>query len=266
MSITDGNNNVLSIQRAYVDGVPTAIVAPFGQTTQLTLDGNGWLASVHNPADEIVNLSHQANGLLTGMTTPRGFSYSFAYDPATGYLLERQRSGGRQPDASHARNWRRTRNRVLGRTISRTTASGRTAAYSIESMRNGDRVETSVAHRWYAERDDVLAQQCDAWHRRDRHDCRRDRNGGPPAGNSGTGAGEHIDEDTGQQDARHDGVGRRDIDRPRQHLCDQPASLPASASMDVAIRRSTPARVTSSPTPVPAGARLRQRSTRSAVR
>ncbi|MEO8136183.1 MAG: RHS repeat-associated core domain-containing protein, partial [Betaproteobacteria bacterium] len=142
-SITDGNSNVLSVQRD-ASGIPTAIVSPFGQVTQLAVDANGWLTSVRNPASDMVGLVHQANGLLSTMTTPRGDSHTFAYDPATGYLLnDSDPAGGSQtlartelaPDA----------NRVLGRMIGRTTALGRTASFKSESMRNGDRVETAIA-------------------------------------------------------------------------------------------------------------------------
>ena len=49
IKITDADNNGTTIERDG-NGNPTAIVAPFGQRTTLTVDGNGWLASATNPA------------------------------------------------------------------------------------------------------------------------------------------------------------------------------------------------------------------------
>ncbi|HRF45541.1 MAG TPA: PKD domain-containing protein, partial [Candidatus Competibacteraceae bacterium] len=58
-SITDADNNVTAIERDG-GGNPTAIVAPFGQRTTLTVNGNGYLASVANPAGETHQLTYTA--------------------------------------------------------------------------------------------------------------------------------------------------------------------------------------------------------------
>lgn len=142
-TVTDGNNNITTIQRNGT-GAPTAIVAPFGQVTQLATDANGWLTQITNPANETVGLTHQANGLLTGMTTPKGQSYTFAYDAATGHLQnDADPAGGHQalartdlaPDAT----------RLAGHDVAKTTTRGRTTGYRTERLRNGDRVETATA-------------------------------------------------------------------------------------------------------------------------
>ena len=49
--MTDRDGNVTTVERDAL-GQPTAIVAPFGQRTALTLDGNGYLASITNPAND----------------------------------------------------------------------------------------------------------------------------------------------------------------------------------------------------------------------
>lgn len=142
-TVTDGHNNVTTIQRN-ASGAPTAIVGPFGQTTQLAVDANGWLTSVTNPANETVTLAHQANGLLTGMTTPNGQTYSFSYEPATGYLLnDADPAGGSKSLARTTLVQNATR--LFGHNVAKSTALGRTSAYRSEWLRNGDRVETATA-------------------------------------------------------------------------------------------------------------------------
>ncbi|MCP4486402.1 MAG: hypothetical protein GY820_03650, partial [Gammaproteobacteria bacterium] len=48
VSITDANDNTTTINRL-PDGTPTTIVAPDGQITTLTLDTNGYLATITEP-------------------------------------------------------------------------------------------------------------------------------------------------------------------------------------------------------------------------
>ena len=48
----DADVNRVTIERA-ADGTPEAIVAPGGQRTLLTVDTNGFLSSVTNPAGEV---------------------------------------------------------------------------------------------------------------------------------------------------------------------------------------------------------------------
>src|SRR6185295_19196260 len=46
--IRDGDGLTTRIERGG-DGAPNAIVAPFGQRTTLTVDGEGWLATISAP-------------------------------------------------------------------------------------------------------------------------------------------------------------------------------------------------------------------------
>ena len=73
-------------------------------------------------------LVHQANGLLTGMTTAKGQTYAFAYDAATGYLVD-----DADPRAE-ARALARTTlapdaTRLFGHDVGQVTALGRTTGY-----------------------------------------------------------------------------------------------------------------------------------------
>lgn len=77
---------------------PTAIRAPDGQRTLLTLDANGYLASVTNPAGESTGFTSTPGGLLTALTTPRGDLHQFAYD-ALGRLTPGRRPGRDQSES-----------------------------------------------------------------------------------------------------------------------------------------------------------------------
>lgn len=142
-TITDGDNNVVTVARN-ASGAPTAITAPFGQVTQLATDANGWLTQITNPANEAVALVHQANGLLAGMTTPKGQSYTFAYEAATGYLLnDADPAGGNQALARTMLAADATR--LFGHEVNKMTALGRTTGYRTERLHSGERVETATA-------------------------------------------------------------------------------------------------------------------------
>ncbi len=77
--IADAFGNVTAIQRGG-DGTATAVVAPFGQTTSLDYDANGYLSSVARNG-ETVQLTHDNTGLLDSLIDPRAGSYSLASMP-----------------------------------------------------------------------------------------------------------------------------------------------------------------------------------------
>jgi RHS repeat-associated protein len=79
-SITDADSLVTTVERN-AQGQPTAIVAPFGQRTVLTLDAAGYLASATNPANERVEPTHASTGLLSSFRDARGLLHQFQYDP-----------------------------------------------------------------------------------------------------------------------------------------------------------------------------------------
>src|SRR6185369_3294749 len=67
-SVTDRNGNALTVERS-ANGTPLAIVAPGGQRTAISLDGQGYLSSITDPGGEVAHVTH-VNGLLTTLTTP----------------------------------------------------------------------------------------------------------------------------------------------------------------------------------------------------
>ncbi len=85
VSVADGSGNLTTIERS--GAVATAIVAPGGQRTALTVDARGWLEGVANPAGETHVMSHSSGGLLQTFTDPRGSLHRFTYD-TVGRLVE----------------------------------------------------------------------------------------------------------------------------------------------------------------------------------
>jgi RHS repeat-associated protein len=78
-SITDGDGNVTQIRRA-VDGTPTAIVAPGGDRTLLTVDAQARLMSATVPGSGQTTLQYTADGLLSSITDPLHHTATFEYN------------------------------------------------------------------------------------------------------------------------------------------------------------------------------------------
>jgi YD repeat-containing protein len=76
-------------------GNPAAIVGPYGQRTALSLDGNGYLASIVNPNNESIQLQYKppvagdnhTGGLLSQLTDPRTGIHLLEYD-VDGFLTK----------------------------------------------------------------------------------------------------------------------------------------------------------------------------------
>lgn len=77
-------------------GDPTAIVAPFGQVTSLTLDPNGYLASITNPAAEVTQFEYTEDGLMTEMKDAKLALYEFDYDDLGRLTRDDDPAGGFQ--------------------------------------------------------------------------------------------------------------------------------------------------------------------------
>jgi len=83
ISITDHGGGVLSIERDGA-GNPTAIVAPGGQRTQLTV-ANDRLTGLTGPDGGAYSMQYSADGLLNQFTDPQGHVRQYTYD-SQGYL------------------------------------------------------------------------------------------------------------------------------------------------------------------------------------
>ncbi|MCR2805935.1 S-layer homology domain-containing protein [Paenibacillus soyae] len=85
ISVTDRYGNVTAVERN-AQGDPTAIVAPGGQRTSLSLSDSGELASIVNPAGEAFAMTY-GDGLLTELTNPKQETSRYRYDEL-GFLVE----------------------------------------------------------------------------------------------------------------------------------------------------------------------------------
>jgi RHS repeat-associated protein len=129
--VTDGDGNITMIERDG-QGNPTAIVSPFGQRTELTLDTNGYLSSVTNEAGETHCMtSHGDGGLLASYSYPRGDVSRFSYD-AAGRLIHAEGREGGSSTLARAES-------EESYEVTLKTALGRVTRYLIERSSIGDR-------------------------------------------------------------------------------------------------------------------------------
>jgi RHS repeat-associated protein len=135
ISVTDGDNNVTTIQRNGA-GQPTGIVSPFNQTTSFTLDASGYLAAITNPASEASQFTYTADGLLTLKKDPRNNQNTFTYD-----------SGGRlirDDDAAAGFQTLARAEQTSSYTVTHNTALNRTTDYQVQNLANGDQQRTNT--------------------------------------------------------------------------------------------------------------------------
>jgi len=85
VEIKDIDGNITRIER---DGNnPLAIIAPYGQRTELSLDVNGYLASVTNPLIQVHQMIYTDSGLLTQYIDPQGHTAWYEHTE-TGFFKE----------------------------------------------------------------------------------------------------------------------------------------------------------------------------------
>ncbi|HRD89938.1 MAG TPA: hypothetical protein PK752_17005, partial [Accumulibacter sp.] len=124
-TITDGDGNVTTIERDVL-GLPTAIVAPFGQRTTLRVNANGYLEQVTNPAGESHRMAYTDSGLLTEFRDARNQPAVMAYD-ADGLLIADTDAAGATQKLARTR---------AGRDYEVTLKSGmgRTTRYAVQAQ------------------------------------------------------------------------------------------------------------------------------------
>jgi RHS repeat-associated protein len=133
-AVTDAVGNTTTIERA--GSVPTAIVAPGGQRTVLSVDANGWLSHVSNPAGETHVMSTSPSGLLRSFSDPLGNAHSFSYDDQGLLTRDSNPAGG-------STTLRRTQI-ANGFSVTTTSALGRLEQYVVEELPNGAIRQTQV--------------------------------------------------------------------------------------------------------------------------
>ena len=94
--VTDGDGNQVTIERD-ASGKPTAIVSPFGQRTTLTVDSQGYLATVSTPIDATRDqhweMIYEPGGLLSTFVDPNDQAGSMEYDES-GQLVRDEDGAG----------------------------------------------------------------------------------------------------------------------------------------------------------------------------
>ncbi len=134
--IQDLDGNITRIERS--GDTPVAIIAPEGQRTALTLDYNGYLNSITNPAGEAYQLHYTDDGLLKEFIDPRSHKSVYLYDELGLLVKDTDAAGGGwtlartdYPDDSY--------------TTTMTSKEGRVTSYQVKPQTNDEmlRVNTS---------------------------------------------------------------------------------------------------------------------------
>ncbi|MBK8010302.1 MAG: RHS repeat protein [Deltaproteobacteria bacterium] len=105
-TVVDRLGRSVVIERDAV-GTPTAIVAPTGERTELSVNNEGLLASVVEPGGGRYEMTYDDRRLLSAFRYPEGATSTFEYDDE-GRLTKDESSRGRVQTLSRAREDRRT--------------------------------------------------------------------------------------------------------------------------------------------------------------
>ena len=130
-SIHDVDGKLTRIERGAA-GNPTALVGPFGQRTELALDGNGYLSQVANPAGERMSFTYDENGLLLSSRDPRGGESHYQY-AGFGSLVQAQDRAGAQ------KTLLRTNGSSGQYFVNLTSGAGRQTRYQMQRFDSGAR-------------------------------------------------------------------------------------------------------------------------------
>jgi RHS repeat-associated protein len=136
-SIVDADGNTTSVN--YTSGVISGITAPFGQSTAITVDGNGYLASVTNPHSEAYSMTYSSGGLLGTFEKPSGVTSTMLYD-TDGRLVSDSSSAGSSTSISVVDDG-------TNRVISGVSAVGRNSVVSVTYPTNYSGTVSTPSYR-----------------------------------------------------------------------------------------------------------------------
>jgi RHS repeat-associated protein len=136
-SVTDASGNQTTIARS---GNQVTITGPYGQTTTLTLDANGYVESITNPNNETTEFTSSSKGLLTSVTDPESHTSTFTYDES-GRLIEAEYPPGSGSDTLTRFNVPVTNG--SGYVVVHTTGEGVQTGYQVELLPTGDQRRTT---------------------------------------------------------------------------------------------------------------------------
>jgi RHS repeat-associated protein len=133
--IEDVDGNITYIERN--GQIPTAIVAPDGQRTSMTLDVNGYLDSLTDPTGEQYLMEYTPDGLMTGFTDRNGNNSIYTFDASGRLLQDENPIGG---------GWLLNRFSLAnGYAVDMTSGEGRISTFQVERLPNGTRRHTNTA-------------------------------------------------------------------------------------------------------------------------
>lgn len=117
-------------------GKPTAIIAPFGHRTELTIGTDGYLSSIQNPEGEVFSFLYTQDGLLTQMTDPKNNLTSYEYD-SLGYFVKGEYPNGGFKEFSR-------QELPDGFEVTMTTAEGKTTTHKVVTDTDGTQTLTKT--------------------------------------------------------------------------------------------------------------------------
>jgi RHS repeat-associated protein len=123
VTVIDASGNVTTIQRNASEQ-PTAIVSPYGQTTTLGVDSDGFLNQVTDPLDKSETFVNTGTGLLNSRTDANGNTFTYTYDLNSGTL-----SKDADPLGGYIMLGRTDATSGFGWTVGETTSMGRKSSY-----------------------------------------------------------------------------------------------------------------------------------------
>ena len=133
--VEDGDGNVTFIERQ-ASAAPTAIISPWNQRTSLSLNSDGYLQKIVNPAIEAFNFSYTVGGLLTAVRDPILHTSRYEYDDAGRLTSTRDADGVQQ---TYTRE-----NLADGHRVLQLTGEGRAFSYQVRRLPNGESQLTNV--------------------------------------------------------------------------------------------------------------------------
>ncbi len=134
-TIVDANHNTTIIERTNAL-TPTAISAPFGQRTALTLDAHGYLRTVVDPLTHAYTFTYSSGGLMQTMIDPRGQQFTFNYN-AQGRLITDQNPAGGSLDLHRIESG-------AAYTVTVDTAEGRHTRYAVGFLPTGQQTRSNL--------------------------------------------------------------------------------------------------------------------------
>lgn len=127
--VEDRDGNITTIDRLS-SGTPSSITSPWLQRTNLTLNDDGFLSRIANPAGEAYDFSYTINGLVTDIRDPLLNTSSYDYD-AEGRLIGTRDSDNAQKTFSREEL-------IDGHRVQHVSPEGRVFSYRVRYLANGE--------------------------------------------------------------------------------------------------------------------------------